>query len=110
MALGCKITKAGPDDPIYRNGWTVGATGLPDYQNGGLPKDQEIDDSPSHEESDALWLKESTGLIAREAREQWSGFDADCIEAFRRGDRIGFRSRAARCSNRSTSSGFKWPC
>ena len=24
MVLGCKVTEAGPDDPIYKNGWVVG--------------------------------------------------------------------------------------
>jgi ADP-ribosylglycohydrolase len=41
------------------------------------------------EESNAQWLKESAAQIAREARDQWSGFDPDCIEAFKQGDRIG---------------------
>lgn len=26
MVLGCKVTEAGPDDPIYKNGWVVGGT------------------------------------------------------------------------------------
>lgn len=42
-------------------------------------------------EEDSMWqqLKEFGSQIAQEVREQWSGFDMDCIEAFKRGDRIG---------------------
>ena len=89
MTLGCKITKAGPDHPIYRNGWTVGATRLPNYQDSGQTQDQQKAESPSQEEPDARWLKDSVAQIALEAREQWSGFDPDCIEVFKRGDRVG---------------------
>ena len=43
-------------------------------------------------QDDPQWnqqMKEFSKQIAREAREQWSAFDMECVEAFKRGDRIG---------------------
>jgi len=87
--LGIRIRIAGPNNPIYRNGWTVGELRLPNYQDSVQPMDQQVVDPQFHEESDAQELNEFIAQIALEAREQWSDFDPDCIEAFKRGDRIG---------------------
>lgn len=86
MAFSCGITKAGPNDPIYKNGWTVGGTKSTPSQNDGRST------SGKSQEEDSQWqdqLKEFGVQLAQEVREQISGFDMDCIEAYKRGDRIG---------------------
>jgi hypothetical protein len=57
-------------------------------QNQPNSSDKNQDQAPA----DSQWeqeLKEFDQQIAQEAREQWSGFDYRCIEAYKRGDRIG---------------------
>ena len=39
MALSCGITKAGPDHPIYKNGWSVGETKSPGSYVSGPAKE-----------------------------------------------------------------------
>ena len=84
MALSCGITKAGPNDPIYKNGWTVGGTSSAASSKDGQTKDQShlVPDTPSG-------MAQEVAMIFGEAREQWSGFDMECVESFKRGDRIG---------------------
>jgi len=62
--LSCGITEAGPDDPIYKNGWTVGATRLPKYPKSGPEEKKADSQSVPQEEIDAIF---------QAAKEQMSG-------------------------------------
>lgn len=84
MALSCEITEAGSDHPIYKNGWTVGGNRLTPSSQSGQTEEQGAPAADS--------LSDPQGeidQIFQEAREQWSGYDPECVEAFKRGDRIG---------------------
>jgi hypothetical protein len=68
-------TYLGKDDPIYKNGWTVGGANSPPSQK-SRPTNQTQEKFCSQSEN--IFLDQ----IALEAREQWSGFDPACVEAF----------------------------
>ena len=89
MGPGFKITMAGPDHPIYRNGWTVGATRLPDYQCRGQSNGRHDVDPVPGEEPAARSPESPATQADLVAGGRWNGYDPVCIEAFKLGDRVG---------------------